>query len=253
MIPAADAELAGGDGLSMRRWAAVFVGFLLATGLPALWLLARMDQPWRQVLLDPGRFDLPAHQALKLLIFTVYLSMCSSLLPLPTGWIVAAIATREVALAPTMGQTALLAATFGAIGSTMANLNEYHIFTLMLRSRRIAALRDRPLVRRGSTWFAHAPFTWLLTFQIVPVPVDIMRMLAAANRYPLGRFAVANFVGRFIRYGVLAAAAYAVNISAAAAAAIMLAVAGVLALVRFAPRLFTRRRRAAVEGTVPAE
>jgi len=213
----------------MRRWLAVFAIWLLVLGLPAAWMLGHLGQPWQNLFTHPGAFQENYQQVLKLIIFAIYLSVCSTFVPLPTSWLVAAIATREVALAGSLVSTVFLVAAAGALGSMMANLNDYHLFTLMLRSRKVAAVRDTRLVRYGSGWFAQAPFTWVLLFNIVPIPVDVIRMLAAATRYPLKSFALANFLGRFVRYGLLAALAYAANISALAAAAIMLGVAALLA------------------------
>ena len=155
----------------------------------------------------------------------------------PTGWLVAAIATRQVALAPNLWATVLLVAAAGALGSTMANLNDYHLFTLLLRHRRVSAVRNTRAYRYSARWFARAPMAILVIFNIVPIPVDVVRMLAATARYRLGRFAAANYVGRFIRYGLLAGLAYATNLSAAWASIIMLAGAAALAVGRAVPAL----------------
>lgn len=218
----------GPDRVSVRRWALVAAGYLLALGLPTLMLLHRLDRPWSDLFVHPGQFTTASHQALKLLIFTLYLTLCCTFLPLPTGWIVAAVATREVAVAPNLWATVLLVGLTGAIGSTMANLNDFHLFTLLLRNRHIAAVRDGRWSRLAMAWFERAPFTLLLAFNVLPIPVDVVRMLAAAARYSRGKFALANLLGRFLRYGVLAAGAYALELSAGGAAGIMLGLAAAM-------------------------
>ena len=236
-------NIATADNVSVKRWLAIFAAYLLVMALPAAYLLGQLGQPWQELFRNPGQFELPWQQLLKLMVFAIYLSVCSTFLPLPTGWIVAAIATREVALAPTMGATVMLVAAAGALGSMMANLNDYHLVTLMLRSRRIAAVRENPLVRVGAGWFAKAPFTLILIFNIIPIPVDVARMMAATTRYPLRLFAAANFIGRFIRYAVLASVAYALDITTMTAIAAMLGVAVLVAVTRLALSMVKRMIR----------
>lgn len=182
----------------------------------------------------------------KLLVFAIYISLCTTFFPLPTGGIVAALATREAALAAGLGLevwaeaavTTLIAATVGAAASMVANLNDYHLFTWLLRSDRVGAVRRTKLYARAIRWFRRSPFFLLVVFNILPIPIDLVRLLAVTWRYPRGPFAVANFVGRFIRYGVIAFVTYWWNLGWVAvtgllAFAILLALAkGLLALVR---------------------
>ena len=218
--------------VSVRRWALCFGAYVAAVALPTAWLLDRAGASWGQLFTQPGRFTSGPDQALKLLVFALYLSLCSSFVPLPTGWMVAAIATREVALTGQLWSTALLVGLVGAAGSTMANLNDYHLFALLLRHRRLAALRDTRLGRRSLEWFARAPFTLLVASNILPVPVDVVRVLAVTGRYGRRRFAAANFIGRFIRYTVLAGLAYAAHVGAVTATLVMLGLTVALAAAR---------------------
>lgn len=224
-----DRNAAPVDTVSLTRWWALFGMYLLGLVLPALWMLAALGRPWHDLLASPGDFQASGEQVLKVLLFMLYLSLCTGFVPLPGSWLVVAIATQEVGLAPNMAATVLLVATAGALASTMGNLNDYHLYTLLLRNRRIGMVRDTRLVRFAVRGFAKAPFTLLMTFGIVPIPVDVARMLAATTRYPLGRFAGANFLGRFIRYTILAAVTYASGVGAVNATLIMVAAAALLA------------------------
>ena len=237
-VQAPNADIAipavGADTVSLRRWFAVFAVYMAVLAIASAYMLDQLGRPWAELFARPQDFTEDWHQALKLLIFTGYLSVCCTFLPLPTGWLVAAIATREFALTEELWSTALLVAAAGAVGSMMANLNDYHLFTLMLRHRRVAAVRGTRLYRSGARWFTRAPFTFLVVFNIIPIPVDVVRMVATTARYGRVAFAAANLLGRFVRYGLLAGLAFATDISATAAAVIMLAVAvglGVLRLV----------------------
>jgi len=242
----------GPDGVAVRRWFVLFAAYLAVLAIPTAWMLADLGRPPRELLTHPGQFTEAWHQLAKLLIFAGYLSFCCTFLPLPTGWLVAAIATREVALAPNLAATAVLVGLAGGVGSMMANLNDYHFFTLLLRHRRVAAVRRTRLFGLAHRWFSRAPFSLLVIFNVVPIPVDVIRMLAATGRYPRVPFAAANFVGRFIRYALLAALAYELDLTRLQASVIMLGVAVVLGLARVLPagarRVRARRPATGDEG-----
>jgi membrane protein YqaA with SNARE-associated domain len=216
------AEVALPDGISVGRWFLAYAALLVAAAVP-LWLLAmRQDWAteswlggglaWRERLGAFADVFCTVSPALKLLAFAVYLSLCCTFLPLPTGWIVAAVATREAAVAASLSDnpavvaavTTVVVAAAGAAGSTIANLNDYHLFTWILRHRGVAKVRNTRTYHTAARWFARAPGLILVIFNVVPIPVDVVRMLAATSRYPRLPFAVANFVGRFLRYGVIA-------------------------------------------------
>jgi membrane protein YqaA with SNARE-associated domain len=244
------------DEVSVLRWfvgyglglaAALAVTILLASRYDwqtASWLGGDLgfSQRWQNFLAVVAG----APVTVKLLVFAIYISLCTTFFPLPTGGIVAALATREAALAAGLGLevwaeaavTTLIAATVGAAASMVANLNDYHLFTWLLRSDRVGAVRRTKLYARAIRWFRRSPFFLLVVFNILPIPIDLVRLLAVTWRYPRGPFAVANFVGRFIRYGVIAFVTYWWNLGWVAvtgllAFAILLALAkGLLALVR---------------------
>jgi membrane protein YqaA with SNARE-associated domain len=196
----------------VRRWLAGYAAGFLA-GLAALLVWIAADLPALREAMGSGEELTAAFARLdsgaKLLGFALYISLCCTFLPLPTGWIVSAVALQSVAVGPDLLTTTLLVASVGAAASTVANLNDYHLFTLMLRSRRIARLRGSGLYQRAARWFDRSPFFLVLLFNVLPIPVDVARMLAAAQKYPRLPFAAANFLGRFVRYAVIAAATYA--------------------------------------------
>jgi hypothetical protein len=199
--------------LSLVRWFVIFALYLALVTLAAAVLMRQASLTSWKDLKDlfhhPGLHTSATDQVLKLLFFALYLSLCCTFVPLPTSWMVAAIATRQVALTGALWSTALLVGVVGAAASTMANLNDYHLFSLLLRHRRIAPVRD-----------------------ILPVPVDIARIIAATGRYPRLPFAAANLAGRFIRYAVLAGVCFWVGVGTVTATLIMLIVAVVLVLGR---------------------
>jgi len=140
-----------------------------------------------------------------------YLSLCCTFFPAPTTWIVMLLASDY--LADSVGFEGMglvrvvVVATLCAVATGAANLNEYHIVTFLLRYRRAAAVRQTRTYRLARRWFAIAPFWVLVVFSLIPIPVDVVRWLAVACRYSRWRYFVAYFVGRWVRYAVLAGSA----------------------------------------------
>ncbi|MDP6546254.1 MAG: hypothetical protein QGH60_19925 [Phycisphaerae bacterium] len=230
------------DGISVVRWFALYAVILAAAGGSLAILLARQTG---------GSLDSWAHfksslpemsQAVKLLTFAIYVSLGCTFLPLPVNWIVAAVATRTVAVGTGMWDTVLLVGTIGAAASTIANLNDYHLFTWMLRSHRIASVRHTRIYALAARWFDKSPFFLVVVFNILPIPVDVVRMLAASHRYSRAAFAAANFVGRFIRYGAIAYLVYYFELSVETAMLIMLALAAAMLIAKVLPRLWSSEK-----------
>ena len=105
----------------------------------------------------------------------------------------------------------------------------------MLRSRRVAKIRETKLYHVSSRWFARSPFYLVTLFNVLPIPVDVVRMLASVQRYPRLPFAAANFIGRFVRYGVIAWVTYRLGEQGKWVVVGLLGVAVVLAAVKVLP------------------
>ncbi len=232
------------DDVSVRHWFALYGVFFVALVLPLAIFLSRQEWTWNDWLSRPAETFNQTSPIIKLLGFTLYASMCCTFLPLPTGWIVAGVATREAAVAAGVSDSVLVVALLtasligavGAIGSTMANLNDYHLFTWMLRHHRIAAVRTSRRYQSAARWFSRSPFFLVFVFNVIPVPVDVVRMLATTCRYGRIEFAAANFLGRFVRYAVIAFATYWWDLGWVAPVA-LLGVAAVFGVVRVGPGL----------------
>ncbi len=236
------------DGISLRWWFGGYAAWLVAAVAVLAVLVARSDWSWSAWRHEPAATFAQTGAALKLVGFTLYLSLGCTFLPLPSGWIVAAVATREAAVAGGLAATVAVVGLAGAFGSTLANLNDYHVFTAMLRHHRVAAVRRTAVYRAAVRWFGRRRFSTVLIFSIVPIPVDVIRMLAATSRYNRLAFAAANFIGRFLRYAVIAFVTYYWNLGWIAPA-VLLALAVLLGLGRVlaGPRRRRRDKRKAVK------
>jgi membrane protein YqaA with SNARE-associated domain len=234
------------DEVSVLRWFALYAAGFGAAVVAVALLLG--EEGWQGEASLWGVAD--AMRAMsptaKLLVFAMYISLCTTFLPLPTGAVVAAMATREAAVAGSLVGTTLLVATVGALASTVANLNDYHLFTWLLRSRHVSKVRGTKVYEASAKWFARQPFFLLVVFNVIPIPVDVIRLLAITYRYPRAKFAAANFIGRFIRYGVIAGVTYWLSSwrtdAGWIAVLVLLGVAVALGLSRVLPRLARKLR-----------
>jgi len=240
--------LPAGDGISVRRWFAFYGLYLLAAGIPLAMLIWRQGWTWQQWRANPSELLAATGPAIKLLAFAIYISLCCTFIPLPANWIVAAVAMKQVAVGPDVWTTTLAVGAVGAMASMMANLNDYHLFTLILRSRRISGVRNTKLYNVSARWFARSPFFLVTLFNVLPIPIDVVRMLATTYRYGRLNFAAANFIGRFIRYAVIAYITYSLENKGHWAVIGLLGVAVVLAIAKALPAGLRAIRRPATNA-----
>lgn len=227
------------DTISVRAYFLTYLAGLAVAVAVLILLIHQEDPSWQEWKSDPVKAFTAISPAVKLLGFAIYLSLCCTFIPLPTSWIVAAVATRQAAVAAGVwgneavvaAVTTLLVATAGAVGSAVANLNDYHIFTLLLRHGKIAGIRLTRSYQKAAKWFGRSPFFLLVLFNVIPIPVDVVRMLATTYRYPRGPFSLANFIGRFIRYAVIAFVTFWWNLGWIAVLT-LLALATIMAIVK---------------------
>lgn len=251
------APAAGGDGVNLRRWFLGFVVYLVlltVTAAACLWYYERGGSIW-------------AMRGWLLALYLFYMSLCCTFFPAPTAWIILLMASPIVSMfeagsfqgyfgvSETTGiwlagmATTVVVATIGAAGTAIANLNEYHIFTFLLRYGRVHKVRQTRFFATAERWFSVSPFALVGLFSFLPIPVDVVRWLAISCRYSRLRYAGANFLGRFLRYGLLAGAATFLAIGWWGILGIQIGLA-VLVIIRYLPRLVYRRKAGMdVEGT----
>jgi len=98
----------------------------------------------------------------------------------------------------------LLVAFVGALGTCIANLNDYAILGLLFRHHKVRKIRDINTYRRLLDFFDRHSFVTLSAAAFLPIPVDVIRLLAISRAYPYWKYLGASFVGRFPRYLLLA-------------------------------------------------
>jgi len=190
-----------GEEINLRPWFAFFLCWMTSLTVAALWGVRQADNGGSAV----------GWAAWLLSITAFYLSLCCAFFPFPTTWIVLLAASDMVAsqLGIVDHEIArmVVVASVCSLATAVANLNEYHIISYLLRVRRIAKVRQTRLYSAASGWFSRSPFWIVMLFSFLPIPVDVIRWLAILSRYSRGRFFVANVIGRWFRYAIWAAAA----------------------------------------------
>jgi membrane protein YqaA with SNARE-associated domain len=189
------------DHVNLRRWFAAFVLWMTALAATGVLSFQRVE------------LGLSANMGVWLVALSMfYLSLCCLFCPLPTSWVVLLLASDAVNLATSLPLRVVLVSVLCASATAMANLNEYHIVTFMLRYRAVGRVRNARFYQRAASWFAVAPFVTITAISFIPIPVDVVRVLSIAARYPRVRFAGAYFVGRALRYALLAFSSAGLNL-----------------------------------------
>ena len=132
----------------------------------------------------------------QLMGYFAYMSCACTLIPLPTPPYVIAIGK---VFHPG------IVAFVGAVANCLAALAEYYVITWLFSK---TALRQRVETNRIFQRFAHyfqrAAFACLIFTGITPIPFEPFRLAAILVRYNVPKYLLAVFVGRFIRYYLIA-------------------------------------------------
>jgi membrane protein YqaA with SNARE-associated domain len=194
-----------------RAWFAAFIALFAVPPAVVLFLISRdvLEPSW-------------AFQA----GIWVWYSLANTFCPLnTTAPIVAVSGLTGLELIPIV-----LVATLGTV---LANLNEYHVLARMLDTRRGERIRRSRFYGAAGRYFDRAPFLLQAAVNLLPViPVDVVRWIAIARRYPRAKFALATAAGRLPRYLGLAflARVFQPRWPAIVALVILLAIPGLVGL-----------------------
>jgi membrane protein YqaA with SNARE-associated domain len=177
-----------------RAWFAFFIFWLAGLAAVALWLLSRSEHG----------DDPLAMRAWILVLMCFYLSLCSTFLPLPTAGIILLAAAPDYALLAQPLLNILLVAVLGALATTLSNLTEYHLLAYGFGGGWGQRLRATETYAWAVRWFDRAPWQALALVAFIPIPIDVVRWLAALRGYSRLRFGLAYLLGRSGRYAIFA-------------------------------------------------
>lgn len=219
----------------LRLWFGAYLSWLAGLFAVALLMFARYEAG-----------DAGAMAVWLLALAAFYVSLCNTLLPLPTSWVFLLLASEEVMLFDSALLRITLVAVLGATATMMANLNEYHVLGYFFRDRLGNRIRRTHAYRWMIRWFDVSPFQTLTLVAFVPIPVDFVRWLAILRRYSRVRFATAYWLGRLPRYALLAGVAVVLRLGMVEI--ILIQVGIVAALGARLIWVAVRRRSAAIEA-----
>lgn len=193
------------DRLNLRAWFALFCLYLTAVALISLWGFDRFSETGSA----QGRM------VWWLGLYVFYLSLACTFVPLPTSWFVLFLASPLGPLGLALGpiERVLLVAAAGAFATAVAHVNEYHLICYLLRLGRAHRITETRIYKWAERIFTLSPFLLQVSFNMVPIPADPARWLAIIHGYPLTKFFLAHWLGRFIRYGLMALVAEVLELS----------------------------------------
>jgi ribonucleoside-triphosphate reductase len=99
----------------------------------------------------------------------------------------------------------LLIGVVGTLANLYVEFLDYHLFRAMAALGPYRRFQAHPMFARAVRWFDRAPFatTWLFGWS--PLPDWMVRMIAPAAGYPVGRYLLALGLGRLPRFWFFAA------------------------------------------------
>ena len=132
----------------------------------------------------------------QLIGYFVYMSFACTLIPLPTP-------TYVIALGQVFQPW--IVAGVGAIANCLAALAEYYvIIRLFLKTTLQQQGETSHIFQRFAYYFQRAAFACLIFIGLTPIPFEPFRLAAILIRYNLPKYLLAIFIGRFIRYYLVA-------------------------------------------------
>jgi membrane protein YqaA with SNARE-associated domain len=128
-------------------------------------------------------------------LFLLYMSFANTFVPLPTNPVIIGL-----------GRTyePLLVGLLGAIGTSVANLNEYHVISYISSKKFADRVKKRRMYLKFQEWYWKYPFSLLTLTNFLPIPVDPVRWMSISSGYSRFSYAAATFAGRAPRYYLLA-------------------------------------------------
>jgi membrane protein YqaA with SNARE-associated domain len=145
-------------------------------------------------LIGKSGHQIPANPSI-LFGYFVYMCLACQFFPIPT--------LPPIAFTAKLFHPVLVAAT-GAVGTCVANLNDYVILGWMFRHHKVRKIRDISTYKRLLTFFDRYAFLTLSVAAFLPIPLDVIRLLAISRAYSFPKYVGAAFVGRFPRYLLIA-------------------------------------------------
>jgi membrane protein YqaA with SNARE-associated domain len=95
-------------------------------------------------------------------------------------------------------------AVAGCLGTGVAAFADYGVVEVAMRHPKINGAREARLFKWSVKWLMRYPFATCFVFSATPLPIYVVRILAPASHYPVGRYVAAIMLGRFPRFYLVA-------------------------------------------------
>ncbi len=95
-------------------------------------------------------------------------------------------------------------AVAGTLGTGVAAFADYEVVERAMRHPRIRGAREAKLYKSAVRWLMRFPFATIWLFSFTPLPIYVVRVLAPASGYPIGRYVAALMLGRLPRFFAIA-------------------------------------------------
>jgi membrane protein YqaA with SNARE-associated domain len=128
--------------------------------------------------------------------FFAYMSLACNTIPLPATPVVLYMGREYPWVA---------VALVGGVATSLANLVDYEIFTSVFKTKLLRRIKDSEHSQASIRAFQKVAFLALVGANVVVFSWDLVRLVAIAAGYPRLKYAAATFIGRTVRYAVLAA------------------------------------------------
>lgn len=128
--------------------------------------------------------------------FFAYMSLACNTIPLPATPVVLYMGREYPWVA---------VALVGGVATSLANLVDYEIFTSVFKTKLLRRIKDSEHSQASIRAFQKVAFLALVGANVVVFSWDLVRLVAIAAGYPRLKYAAATFVGRTVRYAILAA------------------------------------------------
>ncbi len=129
-------------------------------------------------------------------LMSYFLIMCTScnLIPIPTLPFVLYI-SHDYAV--------WMIVLFGAIGASISSIVEYYVIDFLMKFDRFAKLKQNGKYRKYASYFDKFSFRSIMLASLIPLPLDVIRVLAITRRYSKWKYLLATFLGRIPRIFML--------------------------------------------------
>jgi len=131
----------------------------------------------------------------ELVSYFLVLSVSCNLVPIPTFPIVLYV-SHDYAI--------WMIVLFGSVGASISALIEYNIIDFLMRFDRIAKLKQNGKYQKYAGYFDRFSFRSIMLASLIPLPLDVIRILAITRKYSKWKYLLATFLGRIPRIFIFA-------------------------------------------------